>query len=226
MSTSARSRTGALASKATREPGDAIIGRSFAPSPTATVVRRAATPASAAHSRSASALASASMIGPSRPPGQAPVGDLEAVGPPVVEAEPSASGSSTSWKPPETTPTTAARRVHAGDHLGDARGHRDRARPTSSNTDTGRPARVATRARRLSSKSSSPFIARTVISRDLGVRARGIGEQLDHLVLDERRVDVEDDEEARHAPAYGRARSADRADAGATGRRGRPCRPR
>ena len=82
-----RSRTRGFASNATESPATAIIGRSLAPSPTATV-RASGMPRRRAHSRSACALAAASMIGPATPTGEPAVDDLEPVGPPEVEAEP------------------------------------------------------------------------------------------------------------------------------------------
>ena len=70
--------------------------------------------------------------------------------------------------------------------------------PTVSNTDAGRPSSVATRSRSDSSKSISPFIARKVISDDAVGGPRLGRQQLDDLVLDQRRIDVEHHEEARH----------------------------
>ena len=64
---SAASRTAGLALNAMPSPAAAIMSRSLAPSPTATVWD-SGTPASAANRRSASALAARSITGPdSRP---------------------------------------------------------------------------------------------------------------------------------------------------------------
>ena len=60
----------------------------------------------------------------------------------------------------------------------------------------GTPVRAFTRERRLAAKSTSPRIAASVAAVDLGAAAGLVGEQLDHLVADERRVGIEDEQEA------------------------------
>ena len=198
-STFARSRTGALASNPTARPQIAIIGRSLAPSPTA-IVCDSGRPASSAHSRSASALAAASMIGRDETAGQEPVGrprgGWRASG---RDRAARAIGSITSWKPPDTTATRAAGILNRGDQLGHPARDRRPGRATVSSTDD-RAARRGSRPARAgdSSKSISPFMARRVISATRSADPASAGEQLDDLVLDERRVDVEHHEEARH----------------------------
>ena len=85
-----------------------------------------------------------------------------------------------------------------------APGVRRTASRTSSSTDTGRPASVATRACRLCAKSSSPRIADSVTAATSAARPGVLGQQLDDLVLDERGVDVHDDEAAAAAGQPGR----------------------
>ena len=102
-------------------------------------------------------------------------------------------------KPPETRATVKPSRLRVRTRVR-APGVSWTAARTSSRTDTGRPARAATRCRRLSAKSSSPRIARSGDGGDLGLAAGMLGEELDDLVLDEGRVDVHDDQPA---PAAG-----------------------
>ena len=77
-----------------------------------------------------------------------------------------------------------------------APGVRRTASRTSSSTDSGRPASVATRACRLCAKSSSPRIAESVTAATSAARPACVGEELDDLVLDEGGVHVHDDEPA------------------------------
>ena len=83
---SAAARTAGLALKAMPRPAAAIMSRSLAPSPTATVWL-SGTPASAANRRSAAAFPARSMTGPGDPPGERAAGDLQRVRGGVVEPE-------------------------------------------------------------------------------------------------------------------------------------------
>ena len=83
---SAASRTTARALNAIPRPAAAIMSRSLAPSPTATVWL-SGMPASAAKRRSASAFPARSMTGPASPPGQLAIGDLQRVSGHVVDAQ-------------------------------------------------------------------------------------------------------------------------------------------
>ena len=64
----------------------------------------------------------------------------------------------------------------------------------SSSTETGRPRNSATRSARAAAKSSSPFIARRVISATCGAQADEIGQLVEHLVLDDRRFEIGDEQ--------------------------------
>ena len=177
------------------------MSRSLAPSPIATV-RDSGSRLGAANRRSAAGLARPVHDGADDPAGQHAVGDLQPVG--------------------LRRGRCRARSASGVDHLGEPAGHHARPRSraasacgtsvrapgvsrtaarTLSTTDA-RAARPAARPARAGycAKSSSPRIAALRHLGDL-VRAAGVrGEQLDHLVLDQRGVDVHDDQPA---PAAG-----------------------
>ena len=82
----ARSRTSGLALKATPSPAMSSMSRSLAPSPMATV-RLSGSRSCSAKARRARALPARSTTSPTTRPVRRPSGDLEAVGPCVVDAE-------------------------------------------------------------------------------------------------------------------------------------------
>ena len=61
-------------------------------------------------------------------------------------------------------------------------------------TETSSPLSSATRSVKLSRKSISPRMARSVISRTCGADAGPVGQFVDHFGLDERRIHVEADQ--------------------------------
>ena len=99
-------------------------------------------------------------------------------------------------KPPETTPQWKPSRRSVR-MVVRAPGVSSISPPTSSMTDASRPASVATRWCSDWAKSISPRIAASVTARTLSSTPGVGGEHLDDLALDQRRVDVEDDQPLR-----------------------------
>ena len=157
---SACSRTTGLALKAMPSPAASSMSRSLAPSPIA-MVRESAIPSSRANRRSASALAARSTTAPSTRPVRTPSRTSSRFASTCSMPSRSASGRTISMNPPETSPTVNPRRLRVRTSVR-APGVRRTCARTWSSTDAGRPASSATRSCRLSAKSSSPRMARSV----------------------------------------------------------------
>ena len=199
----AASRTTGLALKATPSPAAFSMSRSLAPSPIATVCA-SGTPASAANRRSSRALPARSTISPVDPAGELPVDDLQGVGRGEVQPEPllqivgdlgEAAGDDADLvaEPLQRTDQGAGarRQPHLGAHLV----HHRRVEPRQQ-----RHPRVQRLLEVQLAAHRRPPSPRRPSSSQPGVR----GEELDHLVLDERRVDVHDDQPLRPAVQPGR----------------------
>ena len=192
---SAASRTRGLALKAMPSPAVASMSRSLAPSPMATV-RSSVTLESAAKSRRAAALPARSTTGPTMAAGEPAVGDLEYIGPGVVDAE-------VGREPIGEMGEPAAHDARSGSRAAGASGRRY-ARPAPArsrrtppgSTSASSPRRSATRRRSEVSKSSSPRIADSVIAATSSPTPACGRQGVDHLALDEGRVDVHHDQPA------------------------------
>ena len=144
------------------------MSRSFAPSPIA-MVRDIATPSAAANRRSAAALPARSMTVPTTRPVSRPSTTSSRLASACSMPSRSARGRTISMKPPDTRATVKPSRLRVRTSVRAPGVSRTSAR-TSSSTDVGRPARCATRSRKLAAKSSSPRMARSVTAATSGPR--------------------------------------------------------
>ena len=104
-----------------------------------------------------------STIGPSTRPVSAPSTASSRFACTRVIGRSATSGSTISWKPPETSPTGQPRSANAATSSS-APGVNEISARAASNASTPSPASVATRSRSDAAKSSSPRIARSVIA--------------------------------------------------------------
>ena len=186
---SAASRTAGLALKAIPRPAAAIMSRSLAPSPTATVwlsgiagLRRE--PAQGAR------LAGPVDDRPGDPPVSLPAGDLQRVGRREVQAEVGRQPVGELGEAAADHPAAVTQPLQRADQGPGARVPAAAPRGPLRRSASRSPASSATRSCSAAVKSSSPRIAASVRLGHLLRAAGPLGQQVDHLAGDQRGVDV------------------------------------